>query len=138
MVAPMRSRALQRLPGFASSELALFLSSAAVFFLRGGCRGATLGWFYRLRLPALLRFMRRAGKFGIAARHLLFIIKALQGAALHLIAKDAFDTADHIPVFAGHEGEGIAGLCGTSCAAYPVRVGISGVGHVVVDDVGDA
>ena len=86
----------------------------------------------------MLRFLRRAGEFGIAARHLLFIIKTLECAALHLFAKDAFDAADQISVFTGHEREGIAGLCGTSRAAYPVRVGISAVRHVIVDDVGYA
>src|SRR5512140_14926 len=92
---------------FSSSEPALVLFSASVFILRDGCRGRVSGWFRELLLPALLRFPRKTGKFDVAARHRLFIINALQRAALHAIAADAFDAADHLPVLPGREGEGI-------------------------------
>jgi hypothetical protein len=106
--------------------------------LRGGCHGLVSGWFRDLLLPARLRFAWKTGEFDIAARHRLLIIKAIQRAALHSIAKDAFNIADHLSVFPSREGEGIAGLGGTSRAPYSVRVRIGGIRHVVVDDVGYA
>ena len=138
MGAAAKGRTGVRPPRFPSSELALVLSSASVIILGGGCRRLVSGWSRDFQLPACLRFALKTGKFDIAARHRLLIIKALQRAALHSIAEDPFDVADHLPVFAGHEGEGIAGLGGTSRAPDAVRVGISGVGHIVIDDVGYA
>ena len=89
----------------------------------------------RSLLPATLRVTRCAGKLSISCRCRLLIVEAFQSAALHLFAKNTFDATHHILVFTDYKRECIAGLRGAASAADPVRVCISGVGHVIVDDM---
>ena len=49
-----------------------------------------------------------------------------------------FQLADHIPVFVGDQGEGVARALRASRAPDPMDIGVGGVGHVVIDDVRDA
>ncbi len=48
------------------------------------------------------------------------------------------DVPHKTPIFRGHEGEGVTHLRGAARTADPVRVGVDGVGHVVVDHMGYA
>ena len=107
-------------------------------FLRGRGAGTGTGYFRFFTLPAYPRLNLALGKLGITRRCRLFIIKVLQRAALQLFAEDALDTAHHGPVFAGNESEGIARLLGPAGTADPVSVRVGGIGHIIVDDVGDA
>jgi len=80
----------------------------------------------------------QAGKLGIVRRRHLFIIEFLHRETFHLFSENALDAVHNVLVFTGNEREGIAGLFSPAGAAYPVRVRIGGIGHVVVDDVGYA
>lgn|GEM_PF-5062501 len=108
----------------------IFLRGSGAVTGPGGCRSSLL--------PAALRLVGRTGKLGIAGRCRLFIIEPRQQATLHLGTEDTLDAVHHGLVFPGNEREGIAGLLRPAGAADPVRVGISALGHVVVDDVGYA
>src|SRR5512147_2388199 len=94
--------------------------------------------------PALLRpsrfrpsprFARWTGKFRIARWRGLFVVKILNRAALYLFSEHALDTPDHWLVLMRNEREGVPGLCGPARASDPVRVGVRGVRHVIVDHV---
>jgi hypothetical protein len=56
----------------------------------------------------------------------------------YFFAENALDAADSVLVFTGDEGVCIAGLFSPACAAYPMRVCIGGIGHIVVNNVGYA
>jgi len=108
-----------------------------VHFLWGSRDGTGPGWFRLFVHSASLGFARRAGKLGIARRRRFGIIESLQRAALHLFAEDALDAFHHVLIFTGNKREGVAGLRGPAGAADPVRVRVGGIGHVVIDDVGN-
>ena len=66
------------------------------------------------------------------------IIKIVEGLPGERCAHDAFERPDEIVVFRRHQSERIAGTLRTSGAADAVDVGVGGIGHVVIDDVGYA
>ena len=51
--------------------------------------------------------------------------------------EDTLDTANHILILRGNKREGIAGFSVSASTPNPVRIGIDGVRHVVIDHVGN-
>src|SRR5512139_3073286 len=127
-----------RLPlDFNASGLSIFRFSVVLRFYTFALRAADLPHFRALH-PATLRSTGRTGKLRIACRRRFFVIEPLQHATLHFLTEDTFDVTHHDLVFTGYEREGISGLCSPAGAADPVRVRVSGIGHVIVDDMGYA
>ena len=80
----------------------------------------------------------RAADLVFPARCLGGIIEAVHGAMLNPTAKNPLDSAHHGFIVRRHEGESIAIAGSAARSADTVNVGIGGVGHVVVDHVGNA
>ncbi len=65
------------------------------------------------------------------------VIEIGQPTSLDPGAEDPLDLPHHALISPGDEGEGLTRVVGTAGAANPVRVGVDGVRHVEVDDVGN-
>ena len=81
------------------------------------------------RVPRCSGMSRRRGERVVEIRNCL----ALEG-----LAHNALELADHVPVFVGDQCEGVAGALGASRAPDAMDVSIRSVGHIIIDDVGDA
>jgi hypothetical protein len=84
------------------------------------------------RASPFMAFMTRPGRRGSR------VVKVGEGLAFDGFSHDTFESADHIPIFIGHQRERVAGAVGASRTTDAMDIGVGGVGHIVVDHVRDA
>ena len=63
------------------------------------------------------------------------VIKILQRASFDFFAQDTLYVSYKSPVLRRHKGKCVPRPFSAAGAADPVRVGIDGVGHIVIDDM---
>src|SRR5215207_572884 len=65
------------------------------------------------------------------------VVKLWKNLAFDGCSHDPFENANHVVVFWCYQRERVARALGASCSPNPMDVGISGVWHIVVDDMRD-
>lgn len=66
------------------------------------------------------------------------IVKIRQRFSFERSPHNSFEGPDHIVIFRCDKRKRVAGMVGASCTSDTMNVSIGCIGHVIVDDVGDA
>jgi hypothetical protein len=65
------------------------------------------------------------------------IIKTAEQALLYLDPEDSLEGANHIRIISGNKPEGIAGFSVAASTSDLVGIGVDGVRHVIIDNMGN-
>ena len=87
--------------------------------------------------PAALRLAQRPGKLDIPGHGRFLIVKTLHEATGYLSPEDTLEAANHVLIFRGNQRKGITGFGISAGTSDPVRIGIDGIRHVVINNMGD-